>query len=534
MNNISNRYKRMEEFIQRWRQIALENPNISFDDVAIHNAIYSDLVRFGVSENERRYDLSKEGVFQRWIEDFSSVSNIDVFVADDWQYFCQFINRKNEVVGPNKEAIKVYIPLDRMHVEYGAKMIFSFLARNNIAHASKIGKNIRFDDIVVRVSSLEDASKLLNFVDSVPYLKEGMIEPNPFAFNNQSIALVCDRKLSYNSTISSLISAYLSQKKSNNDLGGVCLTDFVKFSYNYYNERFERYENLNETMERFGIVDRGNVQETNAAVINTKEVVNLFLASMQPMFYYRNYADEFRKRKEYISFKKDLFDLHQLRAKRQMLDTTKTVTSSYDDTIINDNAFYNQLLSETVNTMTEKYNKKRAFGSIDTYLLTGCSNVLTRENGIRTRVHSSKFRDHFNEFFRKQNISCKDFYLMAFLEKGKESDYLRDAILATFDKYEDKYRKGEIFIDGKSFISSAVSEIVVNQNFGGITNDNNHRERLEKHVLPDEVIKIMQAKTNMFNDRKSLNVLEARMLGEAYLGSVLEERKNKISGKGVA
>ena len=206
VNNISNRYKRMDDFIQRWKQIALENPNVSFDDVAIQNAIYSDLVRIGVSDSERKHDLSHEGVFQRWVDDFASVSNIDVFVADDWQYFCQFINRKSEVVGPEREAIKVYIPLDRMHVENGAKMIFSFLAKNNIAHASKVGKNIRFDDIVVRLSSEEDARQLLNFVDSVPYLKEGMLEPNPFAFNNQSIALVCDRKLSYNSTISGISS----------------------------------------------------------------------------------------------------------------------------------------------------------------------------------------------------------------------------------------------------------------------------------------------------------------------------------------
>ncbi|MBO5376136.1 MAG: hypothetical protein J6A52_04725 [Bacilli bacterium] len=534
MNNISNRYKRMDDFIQRWKQIALENPNVSFDDVAIQNAIYSDLVRIGVSDSERKHDLSHEGVFQRWVDDFASVSNIDVFVADDWQYFCQFINRKSEVVGPEREAIKVYIPLDRMHVENGAKMIFSFLAKNNIAHASKVGKNIRFDDIVVRLSSEEDARQLLSFVDSVPYLKEGMLEPNPFAFNNQSIALVCDRKLSYNSTISSLISAYLSQKKSNNDLSRASLTDFVRFSYNYYDERFERFEKLDETMERFGIIDRGNGQETNSAVINTKEVINLFLASMQPMFYYRNYAEEFRKRRENISFKKEVLELQHLRAKRKMLENHQGTSSSLDDTIVDDSFFYNQILMETVNTMTEKYNKKRALSSIDTYLLTGSASVLTRDNDIRTRITSSNFRNYFNSLFREHDVSCKDYYSMMLLDKGKEADYLKNAVLDTYDKYDGKCVNGKAIINGKNLVASAISKIVVNGDFGGITRDNNNREQLQKHVLPEEVLKIMQSKTNMFTERKSLNEVEVKMLGEAYLSSVLDERKNKINGKGVA
>ena len=151
VNNISNRYKRMDDFIQRWKQIALENPNVSFDDVAIQNAIYSDLVRLGVSDSERKHDLSHEGVFQRWVDDFASVSNIDVFVADDWQYFCQFIS-KDGLARSAGEHIKIYVPLDAAHIDRGAKEIFSFLSKEGISHLSKIGSHVRFDDVVIRVS----------------------------------------------------------------------------------------------------------------------------------------------------------------------------------------------------------------------------------------------------------------------------------------------------------------------------------------------------------------------------------------------
>lgn len=528
MNNISNRYKRMEQFLKRWGQIALENPNVSFDDSNITNAIYHELIRLGVSEQEKRYDLSREGVFNRWIEDFRNVSNINVFVADNWPYFCQFVNRREEFANGKNEAIKVYIPLDRLHIEHGATMIFDFLAKKNIAHVSKIGKAIRFDNIVVRLKSEEDARELLDFVNSQPYLQEGLISPNPFAFNNNNIAMACDRKRSYNFTICSLISAYLSQRKKENGLNKVGLPDFVKFAYSFYKERFEDFTNLDDTMRRFDIPNEGNDLSTNEAIINAKEVVDLFLVGMQPMFFYRNYMGEFRKRANVSSFEEQARNLQNIRARSNVLEDEVTIPIDRNASELD---ILNNLMLDAVDTMTEKYDKGRALGSIEKYLLTGTSALLTRTNDIRTKVTSSRFREIFNSILQRHNISFRDYYSLLYLEKGKELKYLEDAVLATYDQFEKNFQSG---IEGKKVVVESLKNIVQFGNYNGIINGNNSRDRLQKHVFPNEVLEIMRKKTGFPRNGANLSDMECRILADEYITRVLADRKEKANGKTAA
>jgi len=50
----------------------------------------------------------------------------------------------------------------------------------------------RFDDIVIRVESIEATNQIKNFVMNDPYIKEGLIVPNPFTFNDGFISYTWD------------------------------------------------------------------------------------------------------------------------------------------------------------------------------------------------------------------------------------------------------------------------------------------------------------------------------------------------------
>ena len=166
--------REIEAFLYQMKEAAKNS--IYLDD----RTVYSNLVRFGrrVVSNRRI-----ESNFPNWIEYFKNTPNINVFVQDNWRYFCQFTNDDYHVITPGN-MIKMYIPVDDVHINEAAKRIFNFMSQNKMIHHSKIGSEVRFDDIVIRIDSEENAKKVENFVMNDPYIKEGLMKPNPFAFNN--------------------------------------------------------------------------------------------------------------------------------------------------------------------------------------------------------------------------------------------------------------------------------------------------------------------------------------------------------------
>ena len=162
-------------------------------------AVYSYLIRRNVSPgdlNKRmnsdisdRDAFSDKDFFSRWCRNFENKNNIKVYCASNWKSFCQFENGNLRDDGTN-DYVKVYIPLDYAHIYEGVNKIFNFLADSNIKHQSKVSRHIRFDDVVVRLSCLEDAKKLQAFIDKDPYLKEGMIKPNAFTFSKNHIVMM--------------------------------------------------------------------------------------------------------------------------------------------------------------------------------------------------------------------------------------------------------------------------------------------------------------------------------------------------------
>ena len=141
---MTTREQRMEQFIKSAAQDMKLNLNSKYTD----NNIYTLLIYFGMPKDEVRRHI--DVFFPSWIEHFKNAKNIEVVNEDDWSYFCQFKNNKSNKDCSNSEQLKIYIPMDSLHVEKGAKILFEYLERQNIEHVSKIGSHSRVDDVVIR------------------------------------------------------------------------------------------------------------------------------------------------------------------------------------------------------------------------------------------------------------------------------------------------------------------------------------------------------------------------------------------------
>ena len=109
------RIYQIEEFLKLMASAKKEGKLINKD------VVYANLIYLGV-------DIKQDKIadhFDKWMDEFDNVDNILVFVDPGWRYFCQFINPKKETLVNNK-AIKLYIPLDREHIDKGSKELFNY------------------------------------------------------------------------------------------------------------------------------------------------------------------------------------------------------------------------------------------------------------------------------------------------------------------------------------------------------------------------------------------------------------------------
>lgn len=476
---MNNKYEQIDKFLKIWRDVALENPNIDFLDTNTSDIIYSYLFKQNVKKNDQTIDISNT-CFSTWIDNFKNISNIDCFVSPNWPYFCQFKNLKSF----NGDYLKVYIPLDGDHIKEGINIIFNFLAKNNISHASKVSKEIRFDDVVIRLISEQDVDKLLNFVKQNSYIQSGLIPPNPFAYNKDGIALACDGALSYNSTVSRFISLYINNKKIKQDLDNVGVSDFYNFLIAYYNNVFTE-KNYQIVINDFNL--KTDDEELNSIITNYKQVLALIIKSSSPDFNYSDYLEHFRE------------------CSSGTLNNNYIVTNDKE----NGNKFLEDLLLDVVQTMSLKYGKEVAINSINVYLSTGLSNRITRDNNLRFRVVNSELRVYLNNVLKQSNLSLNE-YINLLEEKNTKQEVsilnnnnlLVSGLKSTYDKYE------QLSGNGIDYIRSAVKRLAFKGDYSGFTRDNGIRESIMRYITKEDFIEWLKVQYGYaYVDDLSLEVM---------------------------
>ena len=197
-------YLLQQQFLDYIKNLSLWNP----DKIITSKVVYSSLISFNIDNS----GINVSSYYEGWKKRYQNNSNINVFQTNN-PHFLYF---KNGYLSKNE--IKLYIPLKFENLQQGANQIFDFISSQGIEHESKIAVIIRNDNLVVRVNSLEDADKIVNFVNSNLYLMNGLANVNPFLPNWNGIGVAMDNNESYNTVVSEVISEYLYELKKTNSL----------------------------------------------------------------------------------------------------------------------------------------------------------------------------------------------------------------------------------------------------------------------------------------------------------------------------
>lgn len=411
--------REIEQFLNKMMVAAREGMTINSD------MVYANLIRLGRNVVNNCYINNN---FSDWIASFKNVKNINVFVSDNWRYFCQFVNDDYNVISPYN-MIKMYIPVDDAHINEAAKRIFSFMARNGMIHHSKIGSEVRFDDIVIRISNEEDAKKIEEFVMNDPYIKEGLMKPNPFAFNNGFISYAWDGELSFNSVIASYVSNCINDLKNRNQLNDVSYKGFVSYVVDTYNTVFKEGKNIDKYIENMEVDEEYQLE-------NYQKVTELLLQSMMPDKHEKNFFD--------------IYNNIVLGKNNNAKDAKNNISIKQKEEWSN---IYSYLIS--------KYGYLEANQRILLFIQTNDYSYFTRDNGIRNYlIGNNVSKEMMEELFLAST-------------KGKREILAN----ASYDTYQ-KYDYTQILVA----LQNAVAGYY--QNF---TNANNGRNNMENNINPNEI-----------------------------------------------
>jgi len=377
------------------------------------NEIYSWLVRLDDSSDHRLIN----NYFSDWINYFNNISNITCFCdKDNWPFFCQFQNGEWKT---NDYSIKVYIPIKYNYIKEGVIELFSFLAKNNITHHSKVGSTMRNDNVVIRLKTIRDVKRLINYIlDSE--IKKHLLDANPFIFTYHKIGLAMDNNLSNNIEISKLIYNYILSRRLFKQADKPNEEEFCNFVYNCYKDTTDDslkmiYDLLYSSFDKKYSIDdfydkvslyQGNVTLLFESLLATRrkfhdneQAVNSLLMLLKG-----NYAGITRKN----NYRKKLYEYMDSDIIRR---TICNVSGFPKDSTINQEILFcflkelnryslsgtlSRSIAYAVRVTLSKINKlniDEATSLVKTYLETGNHYLITRDNGARELILSKTNKD---------------------------------------------------------------------------------------------------------------------------------------------
>ena len=288
------RFSKMDAFLKYLAKLVEEGKLLPSKE------IYSLLNKYDVSEEDLAFDadpdivndeVNEDALFDKWRVELRDHKKL--FGFNDGYWF-QIRNREGYREEKPNDYIKMYIPLDAAHLENGVGRIMGFLANEGIYHVSKVGKHIRFDDVVVRLTNPQDAYRLAEFIKNDSYIQEGLIEADPFAIQKDGIAYACDGSMAYNSVVASLISLYMKAEYGNMVLSpdgvkfDLDIEGFRSFVNNFYNDLVLNPEKQKDLANDFCDSLSFNVRDC-------MHIIELVCHSMDPDFTYDDYLEFYRE-----------------------------------------------------------------------------------------------------------------------------------------------------------------------------------------------------------------------------------------------
>lgn len=201
----------IQKFLDMMMELAKSNPSLKITD----RLIYAQLVSFRLGINNIPFE-NVEKYFRNWITNFQNNPIIEVYRDRNNPYICHFSSKKESSNGSYN--IKLYVPLDTLHIKEGVLELFSFLTRENIAHDSKVLSSVRNDNIIIRVSQIEDVNKIVKYIKNSNYLSEGLLNANPFLVPCFKLGVITDNNYTYNIEITKVLASILEELRVRDEL----------------------------------------------------------------------------------------------------------------------------------------------------------------------------------------------------------------------------------------------------------------------------------------------------------------------------
>lgn len=224
------RFEEIENYLNLFKKIYSQNPSL---EISI-DTFYHKLSTFGLTKEEviagRKPDDEILYYFSKWKSDFKYHPNLEVYNSVHQKSFLQFSNS----VRNDADCYKLYLNFSKDKMYESVKDIFTFIANNKIETFSKVADRVRSDSVVLRIPKKEDVVKVINYVNNNPMLTSSARSTNPFLPTEGVIGYAYDDNLSYNQTLSFMLSEYFKTKKYTNTLEMISLKDFTTFVQKFH------------------------------------------------------------------------------------------------------------------------------------------------------------------------------------------------------------------------------------------------------------------------------------------------------------
>ena len=489
------RCEKIDEFLVFLQKLVKQNPRHKLTS----DEVYDLLITFYVPESEKKHNLKRE-FFEDWINYYKDSKNLLVTVLPGHPYFCIFNEMDQQLMSQN-EAIKLYIPIDASHINKGAKDIFNYISSNNMIHISKIGSEVRFDDIVVRVGSEEDAKKICDFVKNNEYIQDGILTSNPFLYSTNGVAMTCDGDMSFNAVLSKIIMEYINERSKNIFFNKVSSDDFYSYVDKLYNRLY-----VNGSIDKL----ESFIGESRSKY-KYSEVKNIFKILSKSIDVNYSLEDYLRDYKEFSS-NKVLDSNFKFGKSNEIVRANTTSVKSTPKKEVTEVIFRNvsEVLKYAYSHMSKKYGEKYTKAVLDDFALRSDEAVFTRDYDVRDYV--TKYKSSIVNFLKTNSVNDFLFYV------DNKDVILNDACVGIYESFKKSYPDQVTKENASIVIRRALEKYYTSSDLDVFTRRNNSRENIRNYISSNDLKSIICKKYNISESEFNSSYIDL------YVNGIIEDK----------
>lgn len=198
----------VQNFLDMIIELVRSNPSLKITN----RFLYAQLISFNLGVGVIPFE-NVEKFFRDWITKFQNHPTIDVYRDKKNPYVCRFLSRREANM-----TLKLYIPFKATYIKDCVLELFDFLTRENITHDSKVLSSVRNDNVIVKVTCIEDANKIIKYVKNNMLLSNNLLNTNPFLFPCSVVGATVDNNYTYLVEICEVLASVAEELRNRGEL----------------------------------------------------------------------------------------------------------------------------------------------------------------------------------------------------------------------------------------------------------------------------------------------------------------------------